>query len=73
MQLYRVYNIDWDCDPNVPTREQRDECADALGLPSGAYIYTDSEDNIKPLMRNRHGFDILDMNLMALNADVIFD
>lgn len=75
MNLYSVTNIIWDCDDDAKSDEQRQELAEALQLPSSAYVHAEDEDEIADVLSDRYGYCIRSLdtdevtNSMVVHAD----
>lgn len=72
MQLFKATDIDWDCDDDVESAEQRRECADALNLPNTVYVHTDSEDEIADVLTDEFGYCIKTLNTYPVTESLTF-
>lgn len=66
MQLYHVTNIIWDLDEDDDTA---DEGAEALGLPSSAYVYASDEDAVTDVLSDKLGWCIRTLDVDALDPE----
>lgn len=70
MKLYYVYRIDWAVVGR--SRVKRDACAEALNLPSRAYVYAPSEDTIASILLARYGWGVKDFNADEYHGHKVF-
>ena len=72
MQLFRVTDIVWDCDDGATTDDHRRESAEALGLPSSAYVNADDEDAVSNVLSDQLGYCVQSLNIEEVAEELVF-